>query len=137
MSEESHKGETFFTSAGCMDGRVQKAVNKYASLIFGAEYADTVTRAGFDGVFSKKEVDPQVYEAIKGMLLVSVDKHHSRGIVVHGHEECAGNPVSHEQHKADVKKSVAMVKKMMEGRDIIVRGVYVRLTPRVKIEEVV
>ncbi len=137
MSEESHKGETFFTSVGCMDGRVQKAVNRYASLMYGAEYADTVTKAGLDGIFSKKDVDLQVYDAVKSMLLVSVDKHHSYGIVVHGHEECAGNPVSHEQHKQDIKQSVATVKKMMEGRDIEVRGVYVRLTPRIKIEEVV
>lgn len=136
MSEESHKGETFFTSAGCMDGRVQKAVNRYASLIFGAEYADMVTRAGFDGVFAENKVDPQVYEAVKSMLLVSVDKHHSHGIVVHGHEECAGNPVSHEQHKKDIKKAVEQVKKMVDDK-VEVKGIYVRLIPRVKIEEVI
>lgn len=137
MSEESHKGETFFTSVGCMDGRVQKAVNRYAALMFGAEYADTVTKAGLDGIFSQDEVNPEVYESVKSMILVSVDRHHSYGIVVHGHEECAGNPVSDAQHKLDVKKSVEVIKKMVKGKKVKVRGVYVRLHPRVKIEEVV
>lgn len=137
MSEEAHKGETFFTSAGCMDGRVQKAVNRYASLVFGAELADTVTKAGLDGIFAHENIDPEVYNSVKSMILVSVDRHHSYGIVVHGHEECAGNPVTHEQHKKDIKKSVETVKKMVEGKNIEVRGVYVFLKPRIKIEEVV
>ncbi len=136
MSQESREGETFFTSVGCMDGRVQKAVSEYASLMYGAEYADTITRAGLDGVFSKEDIDSQVYEAIKGMIMVSVDRHHSYGIVVHGHEECAGNPVSHDQHKEDIKKTVEVIKKMVEGKNVDVRGVYVRLLPRLKIEEV-
>ncbi|MFI5265325.1 MAG: carbonic anhydrase [Candidatus Levyibacteriota bacterium] len=137
MSEKSHKGETFFTSVGCMDGRVQKVVNRYASLMYGAEYADTITRAGLDGLFASAEIDPEVYKSVKDMILVSVDKHKSFGIVVHGHEECAGNPVNDRQHKKDIKNTVAVIKKMVKGKGVKVRGVYVRLQPRQKIEEVV
>lgn len=137
MSEEGHKGETFFTSVGCMDGRVQKIVNRYASLMYGAEYADTITKAGLDGLFADVEIDPEVYESIRKMIMVSVEKHKSFGIVVHGHEECAGNPVSDAQHKKDIKKSVEAIKKMVRGSGVKVRGVYVRLQPRQKIEEVV
>lgn len=137
MSEEAHTGETFFTSVGCMDGRVQKAVNRYASLVYGAEYADTVTKAGLDGIFSHENIDPEVFESVKSMIFVSVDRHKSHGIVVHGHEECAGNPVSDEQHKKDIKKSVESIRKMLDGKKVEVRGVYVRLMPRLKIEEVV
>jgi len=137
MSEEAHAGETFFTSVGCMDGRVQKAVNRYASLIFGAEYADTVTKAGLDGLFAHDELDPNEHDSVKKMILVSVDKHKSHGIVVHGHEECAGNPVDAEQHKADIKKAVEKIKQMLDGNNVQVRGVYVRLEPRLKIDEVV
>lgn len=133
----SEIGQTFFTSVGCMDGRVQKAANKYASLIFGAEFADTVTKAGLDGLFAKDDVDPDLYESVKSMILVSVEKHHSFGIIVHGHENCAGNPVTDEQHKTDIKKSVEVIKKMVEGKDIDVHGVYIRLVPRIKVEEVI
>ncbi len=133
----SQVGETFFTSVGCMDGRVQKAVNRYASLIFGAEYADTVTKAGLDGLFAAKVIDETLYESVKSMVLVSVDKHHSYGIVVHGHEGCAGNPVEDAQHKKDIKKSVEVIKKMVRGKKVEVRGVYIKLAPRVKVVEVV
>lgn len=129
--------ETFFTSVGCMDGRVQKAVNKYASLVFGAEFADTVTKAGLDGIFSKDTIDSDVFTSVKDMILVSVDKHHSFGIVVHGHEGCAGNPVEEEQHKNDIQKSVDVIKKMVEGKNIEVRGLYIQLTPRIKVVQVI
>lgn len=132
----SQVGETFFTSVGCMDGRVQKAVNRYASLIFGAEYADTVTKAGLDGLFAAQVIDDELYESVKSMILVSVDKHHSYGIIVHGHEGCAGNPVEDTQHKKDIKKSVEVIKKMMKGKSVEVRGVYIKLAPRVKVVEV-
>lgn len=137
MSEEAHSGETFFTNVECMDGRVQKAVNRYASLVFGAEYADTITKAGLDGLLAHEDLDPEVSTSVKNMILVSVDKHGSLGIVVHGHEECAGNPVTDEKHKEDIRKSVQTVKKMIDGKNVKVKGVYVHLNPRVKIEEVV
>lgn len=133
----SMPGETFFTSIGCMDGRVQHAVNSYASLVFGAEYPDTVTKAGFDGLFSHDELDQIEHDSVEKMLMVSVKKHNSVGVIIHGHEHCAGNPVDEKQHKLDIKKSVVKVKKMLKGKKIEVKGVYVRLTPRIRIVDVV
>lgn len=120
-----------------MDGRVQHAVNSFASLVFGAEFPDTITKAGFDGLFAHDELDQNEYESVLQMLMVSVNKHNSVGIIVHGHEHCAGNPVDHAQHKKDIKKSVAKIKKMLGKKKIEVKGVYVTLTPRIKIEDVV
>lgn len=136
MSEVAQVGETFFTSVGCMDGRVQKAVEGYASLIFGAEFPDTITMPGLDGVFAKDPVDKNTYESVRAMVAVSVRKHKSYGIVVHGHEGCAGNPVSYEQHKKDVEKSVEQIKTMLGGENVVVKGVYVHLKPRIRVEEV-
>lgn len=133
----SQTNETFFTSVGCMDGRVQTAVNGYASLVFGAEFPDTVTKAGFDGLFAHDELDPNEYSSVEKMIFVSVDKHKSYGVIVHGHEGCAGNPVDVAQHKKDIKKSVLKVKQMLKGKKIVVKGVYVHLTPRIRVEDVV
>lgn len=133
----SQVGETFFTSIGCMDGRVQHAVNSYAALVFGAEFPDTVTKAGFDGLFAHDELDQNEHDSVEKMLMVSVNKHNSVGVIIHGHEHCAGNPVEEKQHKLDIKKSVAKVKKMLKGKKIEVKGVYVRLTPRIRIIDVV
>jgi carbonic anhydrase len=129
--------ETFFTSVGCMDGRVQNAVNSYASLVFGAEYPDTVTKAGLDGLLAHDELDQNEHDSVEKMIMVSVDKHKSVGIVVHGHEHCAKNPVEEKQHKIDIKKSVLKVKKMLKGKKVEVKGVYIRLSPRVRIIDVV
>lgn len=137
MLEESHKGETFFTSVGCMDGRVQKAVNRYASLIFGGEFADTITKAGLVGLFADKKIDKDLFDSVKNMVAVSVDKHKSFGIIVHGHEGCAGNPVGEKEHISDIKASVKAVKKMVVGKNVVVRGVYIKLNPRLQVIEVV
>ena len=133
----SQVDDTFFTSVGCMDGRVQNAVNSYASLVFGAEYPYTVTKAGLDGLLAQGELDQNEHDSIEKMIMVSVDKHKSVGIVVHGHEHCAGNPVEEKQHKIDIKKSVLKVKKMLKGKKVEVKGVYIRLSPRVRIIDVV
>lgn len=133
----SDKTETFFTSIGCMDGRVQHAVNSYATLVFGAEFPDTITKAGFDGLFAHNELDRTEHDSVEKMLMVSVEKHNSVGVIVHGHEHCAGNPVDQKQHKKDIKKSVEKIKKMVWNKKIEVKGVYVSLTPRIRIEDIV
>lgn len=122
----SQAGETFFTTVGCMDGRVQEAVAKFGRERFGALYADTLTEAGMVGLLGKTEVDPAVREAIRFKLVdVSIGKHHSKGILVHGHEECAGNPVDDDNHKDDIRRSVDYVKKLIRS-SIPVVGVWVK-----------
>ena len=119
---------TFFTSVGCMDGRVQKVIADFGKEKFNAEYPDTITEAGLVGKLATEEEGSPLFESIKQKILISLEKHHSRGIVIHGHEECAGNPVSEEQHIDDVKKSVEQLKKMVpEGTAII--PVYVKVNP--------
>ena len=94
----SNIGETFFTVVGCMDGRVQTPVAKFGQEKFEARFPDTITEAGIVGLISKSP-DTKFVKNLKLKLLVSLEKHHSKGIVVDGHRECAGNPVNDEQHK--------------------------------------
>lgn len=121
----SQAGETFFTSVGCMDGRALRPVRKYGKAKFGVWYVDTVTEAGLVGKISKENADPKLLEDLKSKILISVDRHHSKGIIVHGHEECAGNPVDEETHKNDVVKAVEVVKSLV-GSSIPIMGVYVK-----------
>lgn len=37
--------------------------------MFGVEYSDTIIKAGLDGIFTKEDVDPGVYQSIKDMIL--------------------------------------------------------------------
>lgn len=121
----SQIGETFFTAVGCMDGRVQDAIAKYGQEKFGVLYPDTITEAGLVGLLAKDTIDAELVKAIAFKLSVSLEKHHSKGIIVHGHQECAGNPVSDEQHISDIKKTVARIAHVIENK-IPVIGVFVK-----------
>jgi carbonic anhydrase len=121
----SHVGETFFTSIGCMDGRVHQAILDYGQNKFGVKYADTITEAGLVGQVIKKDADPKLLESIKNKILISLSKHLSKGIVVHGHSECAGNPVEDNQHREETKEATKLVRNMVGAMSIEVIPVFV------------
>lgn len=113
MISMSQENETFFTSIGCMDGRVQDPIEHFGQNHFHAKYPDTITEAGLVGLLSKKSIskdNKELLELIKKKILISLEKHHSKGIIVHGHQECAGNPVEDAKHKKDVLKAAGAIR---------------------------
>ena len=110
----SHAGETFFTAVGCMDGRALRPVRKYGKAKFGVFFVDMITEAGLVGLLAKKSVKTSLLSSIKEKILISLEKHHSKGIVIHGHQECAGNPVADEQHKKDVLKTAQIIRTLIQ-----------------------
>ncbi|MBI4097487.1 MAG: hypothetical protein HY426_00430 [Candidatus Levybacteria bacterium] len=117
----SGAGETFFTSIGCMDGRVQDPIAEFGRRKFGVRYADTITEAGLVGQLGKDNVDPALVEAIKKKLLISIEKHHSKGVIVHGHQDCAAsNAVDDEKHKEDILKTAEIIKSFVpQGTEVV------------------
>lgn len=113
----SDLSETFFTSVGCMDGRVQDPIAKYGREKFGVLFADTITEAGLVGLLANNP-SSELLESIKKKVLISAEKHHSKGIVVHGHQECAGNPVEDEIHKQNVLKASQLISEMAPNLDV-------------------
>lgn len=112
--------ETFYTVIGCMDGRIQEPVAEFGRKKFGAQYPDTITEAGLVGILSKLKVEEKIFESIKfKSAVVSVGKHHSRGIVVSGHQECAGNPVDDEIQKDQILKSAEFIKKIIPDLPVV------------------
>lgn len=120
----SQAGDTFFTRVGCMDGRVQVPLRIYGQEKTGAKYPDTITEAGKVGLLAHDPSEALLI-SLKHKLDISIDKHHSQGIIVHGHEECAGNPVDEATHKEDVRKSVEVIKELI-GNKVPVYGVFLR-----------
>lgn len=124
----SSASETFFTTIGCMDGRVQEPVAEFGRKKFGAAFPDTITEAGLVGQLAKANADGN-----QGLLdaltfkakTVSLEKHASRGMIVHGHQECAGNPVEDEAHKDHIRASVAKMKELI-GQSVPIIGVFVQ-----------
>jgi len=119
----SHKNDTFFTVIGCMDGRVQSIMAEFGRNKFGAKYPDTITEAGIVGLIANNP-RPAFVENLKFKLSVSIEKHHSKGILIDGHQECAGNPVEDVKHKLDINTSVDFIKKLIDNAVPVV-GVFV------------
>lgn len=116
--------DTFFTALRCMDGRCEELVAQFGKKKFGAEYPDTITEAGLVKIIAHNPSEEFIAK-LKEKLDISLNKHHSRGIVVCGHSECAANPVDDELHKNDVRKSVKLVQSFV-GSSIPVIGVFVK-----------
>ncbi len=113
----SDLNETFFTAVGCMDGRVQKPVSEYGQKRYGVLYADTITEAGLVGLLSNNP-STELLESIKKKVLISVKKHHSKGIIVHGHQGCAGNPIEGAQHREETKQALEIIRSFVPGIEV-------------------
>ena len=109
----------FATSITCMDGRIQLPLTKWIKENYSVDYVDTITEPGMD----KKIAENQDLESIKFKANISINAHKSGIIVVSGHYDCAGNPVSDEQHIEHIKKSIETISSWNLGVKVI--GVWV------------
>lgn len=116
--------ETFFTRVGCMDGRVQLPVSSYGKQKFNASYPDSISDAGEVGMLAH-DPSPEILKILTHELEVSINNHHSKGIVVHGHSECAGNPVDDQTQKSDILRSVELIKELINNKVPVV-GVFIK-----------
>ena len=98
----------FGTAINCMDGRTQIPVSDWIKEKYNIDYIDTITEPGVDKVMSSADVGK--LEQVKSKVLISINKHGSTVIAVAGHHDCAGNPVSKEEHISQIKKSVDTIK---------------------------
>jgi hypothetical protein len=78
-----------------------------------------ITEPGVDKIIAEN----QDLESIKTKTGISINAHKSELIVISGHYDCAGNPVSNEEHITHIKKSVQVISSWNLGVQII--GVWV------------
>lgn len=109
----------FGTSVSCMDGRIQIPLTNWIKENFSVDYVDTITEPGID----KQVADNTNIESIKNKVGISINKHESELIVVSGHYDCAGNPVSNEEHITQIKKGVEVISSWNLGVKVV--GVWV------------
>jgi len=98
---------TFATAINCMDGRAQDPVARWMRQHLGVEYVDTITEPGPDRVMTLGS--PEGLESIRTRVLVSVEKHRSRAVAICAHHDCAGNPVSRESHRDQLRECVRII----------------------------
>jgi carbonic anhydrase len=103
-----------------MDGRVQLPLIEWAKKEYAADYADSITEAGIDGLVANEN---NSLEAIINKIDTSVNKHGSNNIIIAGHSGCAGNSVSDQTHFSNIEKAV---KRLAELRpEAEVKGVWI------------
>lgn len=98
----------FATAINCIDGRCQVPVADWMKRNYGIDYVDRIIEPGPDRLLSSGVKDH--IEQVKRKVGVSVNAHGSRVIAIAAHHDCAGNPVTKEEHLAQIRKCVATVK---------------------------
>ena len=98
---------TFVTAINCMDGRTQVPVIDWMKATFSADYVDMITEPGPDKILS--DDSNSLVESIKNRLTISVNRHGSKVVGIVSLGDCAGNPVSKEEHLRMVRKAVDAV----------------------------
>ena len=97
----------FATAIACIDGRVQSPVNEWVKRNAHADFVDTVTWPGPDGVLTSA---PQtILDEIRKMVEISVNAHGSAFVAIAGHHDCAAFPADRERHLAAIRDAVAVI----------------------------
>lgn len=99
--------ERFATAITCIDGRVQRPVSDWIRLHVNVHHVDLVTEPGPDKVFS--EGLATFIEEVMRKVSFSVRHHFSQVVALVGHDNCAANPASREEH----------IQQIMEGVEVI------------------
>ena len=99
----------FVTAINCIDGRVQKPITEFAIRKFKADYVDMITEPGPDKVLSENKALDSI-ESVKRRMLISIEKHKSKIVIIGGHHDCAANPAEKEEHYRQIEKAVQSIK---------------------------
>lgn len=89
-----------------MDGRIQLPIIHWLKENYDISFVDTITEPGIDKLFT----DTDKTKEIQSKALISVNKHGSKLVIVSGHNDCAGNPVSKSEHIDQIKYAVSVIK---------------------------
>ena len=99
---------TFVTAITCMDGRIQRPVSDWMLKTFVADYVDTITEPGPDGLLAGNYLGP--INSIRQRVEISVKAHGSRVVAVVAHHDCASNPGPKDLHLAQLQEAAGVVK---------------------------
>jgi carbonic anhydrase len=98
---------SFATALACIDGRAHAPVTAWLRATYGVAFVDRVTEPGIDAVLAAGDAIER--DSLRRKAALSVTAHGARVIAVVGHHDCAANPGSAEQHRAQIRAAVAEV----------------------------
>lgn len=99
--------DTFATAITCIDGRVQRPVTDWIKLQANVHHVDLITEPGPDKVFSVGP--PHIVQDIMRKVQFSVRHHFSEVVVLSGHDTCAANAATKEEHHEQILDGVETI----------------------------
>jgi hypothetical protein len=97
----------FAAAINCIDGRAQRPVSEWIRVHCAIDFVDTITQPGPEKALTQ---GPQtMIDAIRQNVAVSVNAHQSQLIAIAAHYDCAGNAVSDEEHRAQVRAACKVI----------------------------
>jgi len=109
---------TFCTAINCMDGRTQRPVIEFLSRYFQADHVDMITEPGPNLILSRPDHTPAV-DSILARIDISVHKHHSLGIAIVGHHDCAGNPSAKDDQTQQTTAAMQLLRRKYPATPVI------------------
>lgn len=103
----AHKDGKFVAAAGCMDSRAITAVQDFAAREMDADHVDIVAaEPGF-------VANGRPNKGILRKLGISRQHHQAGGLIVYGHQECAGDPVDDDTQRKQVLKTTGRFRRSL------------------------
>lgn len=97
----------FATAITCIDGRTQAPVSDWVKRNAHADYVDTITWAGPDGVLASG--NQAAIDHFRAMVDISVRAHGSAFLAIAGHHDCAAYPGDRERHITAIRDAVTKI----------------------------
>lgn len=107
----------FATMLTCIDGRVQRPLDEWVRTYLDVEYVDTITEPGPEAMVAT--TGEQALTGLLAKVSVSQRAHGSTTLVVAGHSDCAGNPVSDEEHRDQLRLSASRLAARLPGTRVL------------------
>ena len=108
---------TFGTLVTCIDGRVQRPTILWMREQYGLDYVDVISEPGPDKLMA--EGWPNDVAPVLTKVSFSVKAHDSRLVALCGHYDCAGNPATPDEHRAQIRDGVQLLRSWSLGAEIV------------------
>jgi hypothetical protein len=92
----------------CIDGRIHEPVVSWLRSQYQLDYVDLITEPGADRALTLGH--PELNEAIREKLRLSIQNHDSKWLAIVGHHDCAANPVSRDLHIDQIRRALQVVR---------------------------
>jgi len=109
---------SFVTAINCMDGRTQVPVFEYLQKRFEATYVDTITEAGPVAILAANPYSDRGRSILR-RVDISAYKHHSNGIAIVAHDDCAGNPTEKTTQLQQLAAAVKFIAQQYASFEVI------------------